>query len=240
MENLDDIYSSINNDSVTVTGSRCIGPCFPANIIAKHPDTGNTITSNDNFCPVEPHTITTKNGVKQIETEKCTHVTYNSAKYRNIIDGEIDYRKFLSLIYNVNSFYDTINYIKKNIPNIYTENRLISMSWQVFSVDKDNIPNVVYTYYADKFLKQWEPEFRKSLEKHGLIDDVKKYNDNVALYHGSVKTIKLVIDAIVTRQKAYISEEGATEVFSKQNIDFYIKIGVYNTFKTLQEVSVSS
>lgn len=227
MDNLDDIYTNINTDN------KCIGPCYPGNKSIVHPTTGNIIRSNDNFCPIKPYNIKTKNQENNIiEYTKCSDITYNYSNniYNNIINDNIDYNIFLSVIYNIYSFYDTITYIQQNSPNIYTENRLIKLSWTVFSDDIDNIPNIVYTYYKDKFVKQWEPEFKPYLQKNDLIKD--NYYENVDIFSNNIKTIKLIIHNIITRQTANYNQEDKTiEIFSKENIDFYIKNAVYNIFK---------
>ena len=223
MEDIDNIYSNIN--SINNNNTDCIGACYPANAIVKHPDTGNIITSNENFCPIKARVSGADN--KLVETTKCFNITYNANKYNNMISGELNYINFLDIIYNIKSFYDAISYINKYNPNIFTEDRIINMSWAAFAYDNDNIPNIVYDYYKKKLIKIWDPIYRKKLAK-----DNKNMDKYPQLIHNVEKNIKNIIDRIFTQRFGHAKYGMEMDkYFSKKNMDQYINMRIFHNIK---------
>lgn len=91
-------------------GQQCIGPCYPSNVYARHPQTLSHITADTNFCPVTPF-IT-----KDPYTGKNTVADYDKCNVPTNQDEYVD-DLYINLVFP--SFHFTSEYFLKEYYKIY-------------------------------------------------------------------------------------------------------------------------
>ncbi len=159
----------------------CINDCYPPSTIVLHPITKNIITSNKNFCATNPFVAKEKNIKEKKYCKNITNLIEN--KYINLKPTYFNNALFLKLFYQIESFYDAIEFIKKNDFNPYQENRIINASWISFSYDIDNIPNCVIEYYQKKINTEWKKDF---LNKLGNSYNLQEFEKNIKLANDNI------------------------------------------------------
>jgi hypothetical protein len=165
--------SILNEDFQTsLSGFKCIGPCYRENTYIKHPVTKNIVTMKHNFCPINPTTVNDN----VIEVDECENITGSFDNNINIFRGHFNYSNFLKTFYNISSFQDAINYINTNNVGIYTEKRILNSAWNAYAYNKDNIPKILENFYIDKFKNQWYNEYNY---KHKIPPEIAKKKCNL-------------------------------------------------------------
>lgn len=170
MTHIDDYLSDNDSYPTSVSGKKCIGPCYKANDIVIHPISKKSITSIKNFCPILPEYVSVNNKTKITEFDFCNFPTTYHNKKLNINSTNFDYRLLLKLLYNCDSLFDSVKYINNNALNVFSEIRIIDLSWNAFDNNIDNVPNIFYDYYKKKILA-W-----KYFYVNSLFDIFTKYN----------------------------------------------------------------
>lgn len=148
--------------------NNCISKCFPAKTAVLHPLYLKPITSNKPYCLVNNNNY----------YEKCD----NSS-----IDIDIDYfvpkinmseKLILKNIYNINSWSDTLDYIKKNRNESYiTISRILNLSWVPFYKSSKNDIDIIINCYKMFFQKTKKEINIEKISKilYSITKNLKKY-----------------------------------------------------------------
>lgn len=133
---------------------KCIGPCYPANMLYYHPLTLQAIKSKSNSCPIEQQKIGSKIKIK----DKCEPIKdYNFDSYDLFADPiqiAINDEVFLSQIYNINNIYDLGLFLDNNIKQlpILSQKRILNSIYKTFR-DDDLFPNNNFVKQVKKITK---------------------------------------------------------------------------------------
>ena len=134
---------------------KCIGPCFPANMLYYHPLTLQAIKSKNNSCPIELQKIGDKIKIK----DKCTlNEKYNYNNYdmfADVIQVATSDNNFLEQIYNIKNIYDVELFLENNmkqLPNL-SQIRIINSIYKVYR-DNDSFPSNNFVSLVKSLIKK--------------------------------------------------------------------------------------
>ena len=150
MKKIKNIYpKSINN-------YQCFGPCYDANTKVNHPVYLNLINNETNqpFCPTRHIEYFDETlGEKNIrEYDVCENPTTNKNEPINLFYSDFTREGFLTLYYNINSFYDTMQWLENN--SYYpmdTKIRIMNATLNVYG-DKIDLFSDVFIYFFISYL----------------------------------------------------------------------------------------
>jgi hypothetical protein len=132
---------------------KCIGPCYPANVVYYHPLTLQAIRSKSNSCPIRQ--IAKNNGIKI--KDKCTlNEDYDYENYdmfADIVQMATSDNVFLEQIYNIKSIYDVELFLENNIIQlpILSQKRILNSIYKVYR-DNDSFPSNNFVSLVKKIL----------------------------------------------------------------------------------------
>ncbi len=174
------------------SGKICLTDCYPSGYISIHPVTLKTLKGTYPYCAVRPFE---KEGYIHFEDEcqESTKKKINTNLLYPITDFE--YSDFLKEAYNIETFEDTILFIKNN-PDInhglYL--RLLNVSWKSFGLtllaknkkipEKNQLSDIIVDFYynlskinnIDTSHKKIRSQLEKYIEKE--FKDRKMYDSN--------------------------------------------------------------
>ena len=121
---------------------KCIGPCYPANMLYYHPLTLQAIKSKNSSCPIELQKIgdTIKIKDKCILNENYDYENYDM--FSDVVQVATSDNVFLKQIYNIKTIYDVELFLENNIrqlPNL-SQKRILNSIYRVYR-DDDSFPN---------------------------------------------------------------------------------------------------
>jgi len=134
---------------------KCIGPCYPANIVYYHPLTLQAIKSKSNSCPIRQ----TKEGVRFKIKDKCVlNENYDYEQYdmfADVIQVATSDNTFLEQIYNIKNIYDAELFLENNITQLPTlsQKRILNSIYKVYR-DNDSFPSNNFVSLVKNLLKK--------------------------------------------------------------------------------------
>jgi len=178
-----------------------------------HSTTDNTTDNTSDNTSVNTNDNTSVNTSVNI-TDNTNATTVNIP----IFNGYINYKYFLYRIYNIKNLYDGFDYINKNELFSIEIKRILTMCWQSFIYDIDNIPNIVYEYYINKYNTKWK---NKYIDKISKIHERSVVETNI----NNINIRKLFTDIfkILLQQKVFKTNDISKHI--KQIL--YLKINKY-------------
>jgi hypothetical protein len=121
---------------------KCIGPCYPANMLYYHPLTLQAIKSKHSSCPIEVQKIGNKVKIR----DECTlNENYDYESYdmfSDVVQVATSDNIFLEQIYDIKNIYDVELFLENNIkqlPNL-SQKRILNSIYRVYR-DNDSFPN---------------------------------------------------------------------------------------------------
>lgn len=165
----------------TTDNIECIGPCIPPGIVYLHPILLHPIYSEtDVSCPTNPYIRS--DGILDF-VGNCNNEDYENINLTNIVINStipslgMNSKTFLSLIYNIKSFEDTINWINNNNDNVYdTLNRILNCAWDEYMKEIPNIKILFIEFYEGFTKKHWMKYISKKI-KQKKIDKMLKNSE---------------------------------------------------------------
>ena len=175
------------------SGLQCLGPCFEANSLSRHPYTLTTITHNKPFCAVIPHY--TKEGDFSI-FDLCNIPTVKSEEFipdksdTLIPEIHFNYGEFIGMYYGINSFDDALDYVttKKNA-QIRTKLRIMNCAWRSYGkiiIESEQgliITDKLVDFYIYVIRKLWIKSIFPLVAKYIHIE-----NDNILISDSKSKS----------------------------------------------------
>jgi len=147
----------------TVDNIECIGPCVPAGIGYLHPILLKFIISNEGAtCPTNLFLLEDGSigSAGYCDNADCDNFNLSDMMANSVIPSiGMEPKVFLSLIYNIKSFEDAIEWIDSNNNNVYdTYNRILDCAWLVYIKEIPNIKIPFIEFYR-KFTKKYWTEY---------------------------------------------------------------------------------
>ena len=134
---------------------KCIGPCYPANMLYYHPLTLQAIKSKKNSCPIEQHKVGDKIKIK----DKCVlNENYDYENYdmfADVIQVATSDEVFLDQIYNIKNIYDVELFLDNNIIQlpILSQKRILNSIYKVYR-DNDSFPSSNFIALVKSVIKK--------------------------------------------------------------------------------------
>jgi hypothetical protein len=161
----------------TVSGIECIGPCVPPNISYFHPVILRMITNPDHAtCPTNLYIA---NNGNLSYTGKCNESDCENFNLTDMVTNftipslEMKPDIFLKLIYKINSFEDTINWINNHNDNVYeTVDRILNCAWDKYIKEIPNIKILFIDFYKEFTQKYWMKYISKNIKQSQLIKTI--------------------------------------------------------------------
>ena len=184
----------------TINGHKCLTKCFEKKKSYLHPVTLRKLTLLDiNSCAIEP--IIKKNSVTDYEEckpdQNATH-SIPSEKDSILLDFKFSAAAFLSDIYDIHSFNETITWtLEHNHSHFNTIKRIHNASWKAFGSVLDNVSEFVINFYYDIAKHNWMIDFMDMINKKYSFDTARDTN---------------IMDLIISN---FFSEDFFTQIIKK-------------------------
>jgi hypothetical protein len=161
---------------------KCIGPCYPANMLYYHPLTLQAIKSKSISCPIKQQKIGNKIKIK----DKCTlNPDYDFSNYdmfADIVQIATSDKLFLEQIYNIKNIYDVELFINNNIKQLplLSQKRILNSIYKVYR-DNDAFPNEDFIKLIKNIIYD---VFNIKIKSKNILSKImnNKYND----YHNDL------------------------------------------------------
>ena len=183
------IDNSKKKELKSTNNRRCLTSCHPSNETYLHPKLFAEVDdTKHNTCAIDPVYDEINERIEFID--KCRLEDNETYEAPNLLKSmflgfDMDSRRFLSTLYNINSFDQTIYWTKDNTYMPFeTIKRVHNASWRVYGQE---ITNIVYEYYYyDILINDWWPIYMKKLSlSYTFIEDgteilVRKGGSNIS------------------------------------------------------------
>lgn len=163
----------------------CLGPCYEQGTFIYHPITLEYFTRKDKpFCPTNGWTYTDPITKKttNLKHDECINPTENKDTSKeekineNIFLPRIVFncKQFLKIYYDINSFDDSLKWIRNSYSPLTTKMRIIDCSWKVWGNAPDFvITDVLIDFYLIVIQKNWIKPIYKHIKKYIKVIDNK-------------------------------------------------------------------
>jgi hypothetical protein len=160
---------------------KCIGPCYPANMLYYHPLTLQAIKSKSNSCPVKQQKIGDKIKIKDkcVLNENFDYEGYDM--FADVVQVATSDNAFLEQIYNIKNIYDVELFLENNIkqlPNL-SQKRILNSIYKVYR-DNDSFPSNNFISLIKALVKKnYDIDIKSKIILGKIMDNKhgKKWND---------------------------------------------------------------
>lgn len=135
---------------------KCIGPCYPANMLYYHPITLQAIKSKHDSCPINVQQIGNKKKIKDrcLLNENYDYENYDM--FADVVQVATSYNVFLEQIYNIKDINEVELFLANNIKQLpkLSQKRILNCIYKVYR-NNDFFPSENFITLVKELVKYY-------------------------------------------------------------------------------------